>query len=149
MITTYLLDTFLETSAAHFPSKTALISGNARLTYRKMDEWANRIANCLEVTGVRRGDRAGIWLDNGPDAAAAIFGVLKAGAIFVPINPSTKIDKLHYILTDCGAKVLITDARKAPAYHRIATVQPDRALAYSSAAPVKQSIDLDLAAIIY
>jgi long-chain acyl-CoA synthetase len=149
MITTYLLDSFLESSAAHFPSKIALISGNARLTYRKMDEWANRIANCLEEAAVRRGDRVGVWLDNSPDAAAAIFGVLKAGAVFVPINPSTKIDKLHYILTDCGAKALITDARKAPAYQRIAIVQPDRALAYSSAAPAKQCIDLDLAAIIY
>jgi amino acid adenylation domain-containing protein len=150
MIPTYLLDSFLEISARRLPGKTALISGKVRLTYGETDEWANRMANCLREAGVGRGDRVAIWLDNGPEAAAAIFGVLKAGAVFVPVNPSTKIDKLSYIVSDCGAKALVASARKSRVISMGCTViDPAALVSYSSEAPAKHCIDIDLAAIIY
>jgi long-chain acyl-CoA synthetase len=151
MIPTYLLDSFLESSAARLPDKTALVSGSARLTYREVDQWANRIANRLLDAGVSRGDRVAVWLDNGPDAAAAIFGVLKAGAVFVPINPSTKIEKLSYIAADCNARALVVSDRKSRGVSLPgrATVDPVDTASYSPDAPPKQCIDIDLAAIIY
>ena len=151
MISTYLVDSFLESSAAKFPDKIALISGGVHLAYRVVDEWANRISNRLMEAGVKRGDRVAIWLDNSADAAAAIFGVLKANAVLVPINPSTKVNKLSYIVSDCGAKALIVGAQKAQglALPGVAIVDPADIGSCSSEAPAKQCIDIDLAAIIY
>src|SRR5207245_5510350 len=60
--------------------------------------------------GVRRGDRVGLCLINSIEAVIGIFGILKAGATFVPINHSTKSDRLSYILNNCQAVALITDA---------------------------------------
>lgn len=92
-----------------------------------------------------------MWLDNGPEAAAAIFGILKAGAVFVPVNPSTKIDKLRYVLSDCGAKVLIAGARKSEglAVDGVTIVHPAETGSYVCLPPAKHCIDVDLAAIIY
>src|SRR5690606_22387214 len=56
-----------------------------------------------------------VYLDNGWEAAVAIFAVLKAGAIFSPINPSTKPDKLAFIAGNCQARAIITQARLAGA----------------------------------
>ena len=105
MIPTYLLGMFLEVSANDNPSKTALVCGPARLSYQALEQWANRLANALMSQGIERGDRVAIWLENSPGAAAAIFGVLKAGAAMVPINPLTKGNKLAYLLADCGCPV--------------------------------------------
>jgi amino acid adenylation domain-containing protein len=112
-----------------------------------VDEWANRVANSLLAAGMKRGDRVVIWLDNSPEAAVSIFGVLKAGGVFVPVNPSTKIEKLQYILSDCEAKVLVTSARKSAGAGGVAIVYPENT--GSAAALPKQCIDIDLAAIIY
>jgi long-chain acyl-CoA synthetase len=151
MIQTYLLDSFLETSALNYPTKTALVCGTARLTYREIDEWSNRLAHTLIAAGVDRGARVAIWLDNSPEAAAAIFAILKADAVFVQVNPGTKPDKLKYILSDCGTKILITSARKAEGVELqgVRIVQPDAVESMPATAPAKLSIDLDLAAIIY
>ncbi len=128
--------------------KTALVSGNVRLTYREVDDWAN--CDRLLEAGVCRGDRVAIWLDNGPDAAAAIFGVLKASAVFVPINPSTKLEKLSYIVADCGAKALVASALRSctVSLPGCAKVDPADTTSRSPDAPPKQRIDIDLAAII-
>jgi amino acid adenylation domain-containing protein len=151
MIPAYLVDGFLEISAARMPDKIALISGGQRLTYRQMEEWANRIAHRLIEAGIERGDRVAIWLENGPDAAASIFGVLKAGAVFVPVNPGTKEDKLRYILADCGARALITSERKSNGFSAsgVAIIHPANTATYPVGTPEKRCIDLDLAAIIY
>ena len=106
-----LVQQFLEDSAGRLPDKVALICDDRRVTYRELNEMANRLANALVVSGIRRGDRVGIFLGNSVEAAAAIFAVLKAGGVFLAINPTTKRDKLSYILRHCGAKVLLADAR--------------------------------------
>ncbi len=145
MIPTYLIGMFLEVSANERPSKTALVCGSTRLCYRALDQWANRIANALASQGIERGDRVAICMENSPGAAAAIFGVLKAGAVMVPVNPSTKAGKLAYLLADCGAKVLIANRPNVG----IRLLDPSAVHEFSSVAPPNRSIDMDLAAIIY
>jgi len=71
---------------------------------------ANRVANALRAQGVQSGDRVAIHLANSVEAVVAIFGVLKAGATFVPINPTTKHEKLAFILNHCGAAGLFCTA---------------------------------------
>jgi long-chain acyl-CoA synthetase len=102
------VEQFLENSARLYPDKLALISGDERLTYRQIEERANRLAHALIATGVERGDRVVILLPNSVEAVLAVFAALKAGAVFVVLNPTTKTDKLTYILNNCRASAMVT-----------------------------------------
>lgn len=109
-----LVSNFLEESAIKYPDKTALVTNEGRFTYAEIDEMANKTANALLAEGLEKGDRAAIYMDNSLEAVASIFGVLKAGGIFLVINPTTKTEKLTYILNNCRAKVVVSSANKLP-----------------------------------
>lgn len=101
------VEEFLEYSADRYPDKVALIVGDQRLTYRDVEWLSNRMAAYLIRSGVRRGDRVAIQLENGVEAIVCIFAVLKAGGVFLMINPGTKADKLAFILNDSRAKAFV------------------------------------------
>ncbi len=103
-----LLHEWLESHARERPDKVALVSEGQRLTYRDIDTRATRLAATLQSRAVQRGDRVAIYLDNCSEAVISIFAVLKAGAVFMPVNPQTKADKLAYLLNDSGARALIS-----------------------------------------
>ena len=107
-----LINHFLENSAARLPDKVALVCGDQRLTYREIDYSANQLACALVDMGIRRQDRVVIFLDNSVESVVSLFGILKAGAIFIILNPTMKSKKLNYILKDSGAQVLITHTSK-------------------------------------
>ncbi|MFY9793929.1 MAG: AMP-binding protein [Candidatus Sulfotelmatobacter sp.] len=102
------VEQFLENSARQFPDKIALICGEERLTYRQIEERANQLAHALIAAGVERGDRVVTVLPNSIESVLAIFATLKAGAVFVVLNPTTKADKLTYILNNCRASAMVT-----------------------------------------
>src|SRR6266705_2361399 len=106
------VEEFLELSAKRSPEKAALVCRDRRLTYRDVEEQCNRLAHALVAEGVQRGARVAIYLENSVEAVLSIFAVLKAGAVFLVVNPTTKPDKLAYILNNCRAVALITDVRK-------------------------------------
>lgn len=106
------VEEFLEISAERFPEKVALIVGSQRLTYRYLDEQANRVARSLMALGVVRGDRVAICLDNSAEAVLAIFGTLKAGGVFVLVDPGTRADKLIYTLNNCRANCFVCSSRR-------------------------------------
>lgn len=171
------LEEFLEHSAARLPEKTALVCGDRRLTYREIDVEANRLAHALIESGVERGDRVAIFLDNSVEAVVSVFAVLKAGAVFMPVNPTTKTDKLTYILNNSRAKALIGLGRKLGALGEVwehtshlavvigvgsAPAEPgdghkrfesyeERIAEWArrSTPPAKRCIDIDLASLIY
>src|SRR5882762_8519424 len=95
-----LVHHFLEQSAAEWPEKVALVCGGQRLTYLEINLMANRLANGLREQGIRRGDRVGIYLGNTVETVIGVFAVLKAGGVFVIINPTTKLEKLLVILNN-------------------------------------------------
>jgi long-chain acyl-CoA synthetase len=105
-----LVQHFLEHSAARLPEKVALVCEGRRWCYSELDAMANRLAHALLECGVQRGDRVAIHLPNSVEAVLAIFAVLKAGAVFVVINSTTKREKLHYMLNNCGAVALVSAA---------------------------------------
>lgn len=162
-----LVQSGLENNARSRRGKTAVVAGGRRYTYAELDAMANRLANALAESGVRRGDRVAIFLPNCAEAVAAIYGALKAGAVFVVINRSTKPDRLAHILEHCGAAALVTDARGAGEYASRARTglralivdgreTPAGALGFrriqetfSPAPPRIANIDLDLACLIY
>jgi len=106
-----LLNHFLEKSAIALPDKVALICQGKRHTFREIDRAATSLARALIQQGFYKQDRAIIYLDNSYESVISIFGILKAGGIFVPLDPTVKPRKLESILSDCGARVLITDSK--------------------------------------
>ncbi len=170
-----LLNNFLENSSEKFPDKIALVCQGQRLTYQQIDSSSNRIASSLKDFGVERGDRVAIFLENSVEAVLSVFGTLKADAVFVVINPTTKKDKLSYILNNCRVKSLITSFDKLDLTQEVlqkaSSVQSliltgkheaqmisseikvsffDNVLSsYPDTPLVNKNIDLDLASIIY
>jgi long-chain acyl-CoA synthetase len=168
------VEQFLEASAQHWPEKTALICGARRLTYREMESLCNRLAQGLLAAGLERWQRVAIYLENSVEAAAGIFAALKAGGVFLVVNPTTKVEKLAYILNDCQVTVLITSAEKLAAVQEALAQMPHLSTVIVAGAvekeqigdkrvlslervlesapdqrPPKRCIDIDLAALIY
>ena len=108
-----LVHHFLENACDQSPEKIALVCDGHRWSYRELDIQANRVAHALTKMGVNRGDRVGLCLRNSVEAVAALFGILKAGGVFVSVNPTIKRDKLEYTLNNCQAAALIFDTRTA------------------------------------
>ncbi len=106
-----LVQEFLSNSAQRLPNKVALIFGTHRLTYAEVDTMADRLANALIDQGVCRGDRVAIHLHNTLEAVVGIFATLKTGGVFVVINPTTKPEKLKFVLNNCRASALLLEAR--------------------------------------
>ncbi len=105
------VEQFLRDNARLRGDKVALIGGSVRMTYRDLDEASDRLAASLRASGVERHDRVVVFMDNCWEAVVSIYAVLKAGAVVSPVNPSTKADKLAYILNNSGATAIFTLAR--------------------------------------
>jgi len=105
-----LLNEFLENSAYSNADKVALVYEGKRLTFSEINNAASAMGDALILEGFQKQDRAIVYLDNPVESVISLFGILKAGGIFVIINPQVKVKKLAYIISDCQAKVLITDS---------------------------------------
>jgi long-chain acyl-CoA synthetase len=99
--------------AAEHPDRTAVVSGAGSVSYGELDELATRVAGGLAAHGVGRGDRVAIMLPNGLAAVAAIQGTLRAGAAIMPINPTSKQERVHYLLGQSGAAMILCDEDRA------------------------------------
>ena len=130
------VEEFLRQSAGRSPGKTALVAGKARPTFKEIDLASDRLAATLVRSGVKRGDRVVVFMDNSPEAVVAIFAVLKAGAVFSPVNASTKADKLAYILNNSGACALVTQQKLAPSPQ---TRSPRRRRSSSRSSPAERA----------
>ncbi|HEV2799872.1 MAG TPA: amino acid adenylation domain-containing protein, partial [Pyrinomonadaceae bacterium] len=80
-------------------------------TYAELDGHSDRIARALKRAGVGRGALIGLCLERGVELVAAIFGVLKAGAAYVPLDPEYPAERLHYMIGDAEAAAVVTDER--------------------------------------
>jgi long-chain acyl-CoA synthetase len=101
----------LAKSAAIDPQKIALYWGEDEYSYESILARTAKVAGYLQhKIGVKPGDRVGLWLKNCPEFIPALFGILQAGGVVVPINNFLKPSEVNYILHDSGADVLITDS---------------------------------------
>ena len=104
-----LVQDFLQHSAERLPDKEALVCGDRRMTYAEVDAHVNRLANAMIDNGVQRGDRVVIFLNNSIEAVLSIFATIKAGGVFVFVNPNAKPNNLAYILNNCSATALVAE----------------------------------------
>ena len=107
---------FLADAAAEHPDTVATVFGarvgsrlmDAQLTYRQLDELVDRFAAGLQEKGVKKGDRVAVMLPNSPQFIVVYYGLLKAGAIVVPLNPLYTERELAFHFEDSGAETVIT-----------------------------------------
>lgn len=90
------------------PARTALRWGEQTLSYAELDARANQVAHVLREHGVRRGALVGLALDRSADMLAALLGILKAGAGYVPLDPQFPSERLAYMAADAGLAMLVT-----------------------------------------
>lgn len=99
-------------SARLAPKKKALVYKDQSLTYGGLDQISSRLAALLVENGVCTGDRIGIYMDKSIDAFIALFGILKTGACYVPLDPLAPPSRLSLIANNCGLKFLVTTSNK-------------------------------------
>ena len=103
-----------EAQAAQHPGVTAVEAAGERLTYRELNGRANQLARFLRRQGMDRDARVAVALERSPDLVVAFLGVLKAGAAYVPLDPSYPADRVGLMLEDARASVLVTRAGLLP-----------------------------------
>jgi long-chain acyl-CoA synthetase len=101
------LATTLTQTAARYPDRTAVCMDERVLRYRDLDESSARAATWLSGRGIRTGDRVGLMMPNTPEFPELYYGILRAGAIVVPMNPLFKSREVEYYLTDSGAALAL------------------------------------------
>lgn len=110
----YLLSQLLPESAAKWPEQEAVRFEGQSLTYRQLDEQTNQVARTLWAAGVKPGDRVGIFVHKSFASVVAVFGIMKAGGVYVPLDPNAPPPRLGYIVGNCQIGVLLTATAKLP-----------------------------------
>ena len=102
-----LLHDILTESAQKTPDAVAVVCSSTEITYSELEKRSTRFAVHLRGLGVKRGDRAGIYMRKSIAYVAAMFGVLKVGAIYVPIDWFSPVGRTEMIVDDCGITMMI------------------------------------------
>lgn len=98
-----------EAQAAATPDKTAIVASDQTLTFRQVNEEANRIAHSLLSLGITSGDIVAVILPRTSHLIPAMFGVLKTGAAYMPVDPSYPQERIDYLLSESNAKFIIDE----------------------------------------
>lgn len=166
----HLLHNYLTESASRTPDSLALVDGDREFTYAELDERSDSVAGRLIELGVGRGDRVGIYMPKSAEGVIGIYAAMKAGAAYVPIDPSAPPTRVAYIANNCGIRHVISADSKRPIWgalgeagveHIVALdtedpwIEPGPTVhtatwAYTGDTPPDQgTIDQDLAYILY
>ncbi|MBW3570024.1 MAG: amino acid adenylation domain-containing protein [Gemmatimonadetes bacterium] len=145
----------VEEQADAAPDAIAVSGDGFRLTYSELDRAANRIAHALIARGVRRGQAVAVCMERSPELPAALLGVLKAGAAYVPVDPAYPAHRIAFMLRDAGAPVVVAQAALAERVSgfgaRVLAVDARASIAErsSDARPAVDVDPRDLAYVIY
>ena len=169
----YLVHHLVADAARIHPDDVAVVDRDRSLTYRQLDQQSNQIAQLLIAHGVGKGDRVGLFLDKSLESVLAVYGVMKAGAAYVPLDPDAPVARLTYIAADCGIRCLLTGSEKQKQWSAIVSESTVESLlilnadasevaldgikvlgrgeleAAASDSPAVDNIDQDLAYILY
>lgn len=147
-----LLMPMFEEWVAATPDKTALIFREQGVTYRELNERANRLAHTLREKGVQRDDLVMLIAERSVEMIVAIFAVLKAGGAYLPIDPHSPTERIDYIFADSGAKLVLAQARfaeKASAAKVVLELDNESSYAPDASNPPPVNKPGDLAYVMY
>ena len=157
-----LATAFADTATRH-AGRTALFWGDDTFTYGHLLQQTRLVARRLAADfHIRPGDRVGLWLKNCPEFVPALFGILEAGAVVVPINNFLKPDEVNHVVADAGLDVLITESALGDILPKLVVARPSlrffcveefpRGMALPDAQPsasFPQPSESDLAVLLY
>jgi amino acid adenylation domain-containing protein len=116
MTFTRALHQLLDVSASRFPDNVAVEeAGRGTIGYGELARLSDRVRDHLLQLRVEPGDRVGICMRKSADAVASIFGIMKAGAAYIPTDPTAPASRNAFIFHNCAVKILIVEARLAEA----------------------------------
>ncbi|MBU8821640.1 non-ribosomal peptide synthetase [Mycolicibacterium goodii] len=95
--------------AERTPDATAVVYEGTHYTYRAINEAANRLAHWLIAQGIGTEDRVAVLLEKSPELVITALGIVKAGAVYLPVDPTYPEDRLDYILTDSDPKIVLRE----------------------------------------
>lgn len=162
----FLLDHLPMRAALVAPETAAVSTGQDTFSYGELDAAITACAHGLLTLGLQRGERVAIWLDKRIETVVAAFGAVRAGGVFVPINPLLKPAQVEHILRDCNVRVLLTSPERhalldealprCTGLQHVVLTGPGAAttitwaeLLSAEAEAPHRSVDSDLAAIFY
>ena len=106
------LHQYLADSVALYPSRIAVVeAGRGAISYAQLGTLSDRLRDRLVAVGVRPGDRVGMYLRKSIDAVATIYGILKVGAAYVPVDPDAPLSRNAYIMHNCAVKAVVMEKR--------------------------------------
>lgn len=152
------LHELIEAQAQRRPSQVALVCdhdkywGTSSLNYEQLNERANQVAHLLRNQGVQPGQIVGIMVERSFAMIIGIFGILKAGAAYLPLLPDEPPERLRYVLDDAGVKILLVHAAtvsKAPAGLTLIDLERPQTYTGPVSNPVIVNEPTDLAYVIY
>ncbi|HEV7977634.1 non-ribosomal peptide synthetase, partial [Amycolatopsis sp.] len=120
--------TAFERVAARQPDAVAIVCENEQLTYAELDAAANQLARSLRARGVRAEDVVAVAMPRSINLVVALLGVMKAGAAYLPLDLDHPEDRVAFMITDAGARIVVTTAELAellPAEPDVAVLRSD------------------------
>ncbi|HEX9835175.1 MAG TPA: amino acid adenylation domain-containing protein, partial [Mycobacterium sp.] len=100
----------VETQVARAPDAVAVVYEGRHYTYREINEMANRFSHWLIAQGIGTEDRVAVLLDRSPELVITALGVIKSGAVYLPVDPTYPEDRLRFILSDSDPKLILREA---------------------------------------
>ncbi len=118
----------VEVSARRYPAKPFLVFYDTQISYAGFKDEAERIAGWLQAQGVKKGDRVLLYMQNSPQFVLAYYGILRANAVVVPVNPMNMTTELRHYVKDAGARVAIVAQDILPQMQPLLGSGPDQGL---------------------
>jgi amino acid adenylation domain-containing protein len=115
----YLLPEIIKNSAYRFPDNVAFRYEDQSLTYSALVKRSDQLAFKLSELGVKRGDRVGIFLDSSLETAISVYGIMSAGAVFVPLDSNAPPARIAYVINDCGIRHIISGKKQVRSLNRV------------------------------
>jgi amino acid adenylation domain-containing protein len=121
-----LLQDWVTEQADTRPASTAVVCSDARLTYGELEALSNQVARQLKASGCERGERIALLMPKSTTAIAALLGIYKADAIYVPLDPSSPASRLRKILDSCGCRWLLAADAVTPTLEELFQIEQGR-----------------------
>jgi amino acid adenylation domain-containing protein len=108
----HLLQQLLTSSALRDPHKQVALYKTLAITYQELETTSDCLAHVLIHSGIERGDRVGILLNKSLESLVTVFGIVKAGGVYVPLDPAAPINRVAFIVENCAMKALVGTQKK-------------------------------------
>jgi amino acid adenylation domain-containing protein len=140
-VTLQLLHQGIAATAATAPDRIAVVDGPRQLSYAELDRRTDQVAALLAGLGVAPGHRVCFWLEKSIEAVVALYGILKAGAAYVPLDPKAPVARVAGIAADCSPTALLSTRDKAAGWADFAAHVPNLVVLDADAAALAPLVD--------